>query len=49
MMETLAVAAASLVVGLGIAAFAIFVARPRTAPADPAAEQRIVELSARVH
>ena len=48
MMETLAVAAASLVVGLGIAAFAIFVARPRTAPADPAAEQRIVELSARV-
>jgi len=48
MMETLLIAAASLIIGLGIAGFVVFVTRPRTAPADPAAEQRVVELSARV-
>ena len=47
-METLLIAGASLVIGLGIAAFVVFVARPRTAPADPMADQRIVELGARV-
>jgi DNA recombination protein RmuC len=51
-METALLVALGLIVGLGIAAFAFFVARPRTAPADPVADnladQRIAELSARV-
>ena len=48
MIETLLIASASLIIGLGVAAAIVFLARPRTAPADPAAEQRILELSARV-
>ena len=48
MMETLLVIAASLVIGLGIAAFVVFVARPRTASSDPAAIERMIELGARV-
>jgi DNA recombination protein RmuC len=48
MMETLLIVAASLVLGLGIAAFVVFMTRPPTVPADPAAEQRMVELSTRV-
>jgi DNA recombination protein RmuC len=48
MIETALIAAASLMIGLVIAAFIVFVARPRGPVADPAAEQRIVELSARV-
>jgi DNA recombination protein RmuC len=51
-METALLVALGLMVGLGIAAFAFFVARPRVAPADPMADnladQRIAELSARV-
>src|SRR5437762_3415626 len=48
MMEVLIVAGASLIIGLGIATFVIFLARPRGPAADPAAEQRITELGARV-
>ena len=51
-METALLVALGLVAGLGIAAFAFFVARPRTAPTDPMADtladQRIAELGARV-
>jgi DNA recombination protein RmuC len=47
-METALLIALGLAVGLGIAVVAILIARPRTAPADPAADQRIVELGARV-
>jgi DNA recombination protein RmuC len=51
MIETLLIAAAGLVVGLGIAALVFVVTRPRgpAAPVtDPAAEARIAELGARV-
>jgi DNA recombination protein RmuC len=48
MTETILIIAASLVIGLGIAAFVIFLARPRGPVADPAAEQRMVELGARL-
>jgi DNA recombination protein RmuC len=48
MMETILVIAASLVAGLGIAAFVIFVARPRAASTDPVATERMIELGARV-
>jgi DNA recombination protein RmuC len=49
MTEALVVTAASLALGLGIAAFVIFIARPRTAPAaDPLAGERMVELQTRV-
>jgi DNA recombination protein RmuC len=47
-METALLLALGLAVGLGFAAVALFVTRQRTAPADPMADQRIVELSARV-
>jgi len=47
-METAVLIALGLVVGLAIAALAIFVARSRQPADDPAAEQRIVELGARV-
>jgi DNA recombination protein RmuC len=48
MMEIILVIAASLVIGLGIAAFVIFVARPRAASSDPATTDRMIELGARV-
>ncbi len=48
MMETILVIAASLIIGLGIAAFVIFVARPPAASSDPAATERMIELGARV-
>jgi DNA recombination protein RmuC len=48
MMEITLVIAASLVAGLGIAAFVIFIARQRTASADPVATERMIELGARV-
>jgi DNA recombination protein RmuC len=48
MTETALVIAASLVLGLVIAAFVIFVARPRSAAADPDAIERMVELQTRV-
>ena len=51
-METAILVALGLVAGLGIAAFAFFVARHQPAPADPMADtladQRIAELGARV-
>ena len=51
-METALLVALGLVVGLAIAGLAVFVGRPRTPVADPAAaqlaDQRIVELGARV-
>ncbi len=58
-METALLVALGLIIGLGIAAFGFFVARPRTAPVDPLteqmaaqaaqlAEQRMVELNTRV-
>lgn len=48
MMETLIVIGASLVIGLGIAAFVIFVARPRAPGTDTATTERMVELNTRV-
>ena len=47
-METALLVALGLAVGLAIAALAVFVARSRQPADDPAAEQRIVELGARV-
>jgi DNA recombination protein RmuC len=47
-METALLVALGLAVGLAIAALAVFVARPRAAPADPEAVERMVELQTRV-
>ena len=47
-MEIVLIIAAAVVVGLGIAAFVVFIARPRALAADPAADRRIAELGARV-
>ena len=47
-METILIIAVSLLVGLGIAAIVIFIARPRTASGDPATAERMIELGARV-
>jgi DNA recombination protein RmuC len=47
-METALLVALGLAVGLAIAALAVFVARSRTPAPDPAADQRMVELGARV-
>jgi len=50
MTDILLILAASLVLGLGIAAFVIFLARPKTAPApvEPAPDPQIIELNARI-
>lgn len=48
MMDPLLVIALSLAVGLGIAAFVIFVVRPRTAGTDSMAAERMIELNTRV-
>ena len=47
-METALLVALGLAVGLAIAALAVFVARSRAPATDPAADQRMVELGARV-
>jgi DNA recombination protein RmuC len=47
-METALLVALGLAVGLAIAALAVFVARSRTPAADPAGDQRMAELGARV-
>jgi DNA recombination protein RmuC len=47
-METALLVALGLAVGLAIAALAVFVARSRAPAIDPAADQRMVELGARV-
>lgn len=48
MMDPILFIVASLVIGLGIAAFVIFVVRPRSGTSDPATTERMIELGARV-
>ncbi len=48
MMDPILFIVASLVIGLGIAAFVIFVVRPRSAGPDPATTERMIELNTRV-